>query len=81
MSVPVEALDSATRLTIGVALWNTASAKHSVLFEEPRFQIGDWRSRLREEWRGFEVRIRERHCGRFRDVSRVLDSMAKVEHV
>lgn len=74
MEVDESDLDSATKLTIGKNLWSYGKPK-DILFQEPSFLVGDWRRRLKEEWRGYEVKIECRSVGYFRDVGTVLNTL------
>jgi len=76
MGVDESDLDSATKLTIGNNLWSYTKAKE-IVFQEVGFRVGDWRRRLKDEWRGFEVKIECRHVGYLKCVSQVLNSLGQ----
>ena len=50
----------ATRMSVGRNLSSYDKRKADVLFEETRFMLGDWRERLRPEWRGLQVAVNRR---------------------
>lgn len=55
---------TATRLTVGKNLrsYCTPGTNEEIVYEEEKFQLGDWRERVRPEWLGLDAKIHTR-CG------------------
>jgi hypothetical protein len=64
----------ASRITVGKNLFSGQyNGTREVVYEETLFSIDDVKSRLQPSWRGMEVLVMGRHCGRYYKVSEILD--------
>ena len=51
-----------SKLTVGKNLSVYCGKPKSVVFQETEWHVGDWRDRVKPEWKGLEVAIERRGC-------------------